>query len=137
MTEPEWIEPDVVLAVHEAQLAEHGGSPGIRDRGLLESALGRPATLFHYLPEAGLTALAAAYAMGIVRNHAFLDGNKRTAWIVCALFLELNSVLVKADQVKVVQMMVAAASGEIEEEHFAAWLAEKDLTDLPAKVKHA
>lgn len=124
MNEPEWVDFEVVLAIHEAQLAEHGGSGGIRDRGLLESALARPRNLYHYSPDASLSRLAAAYALGIAKNHAFLDGNKRTAWVVCAVFLELNGRPVTAEQAKVVAMMLAAADGSVDEEQFGAWLDE-------------
>ena len=84
MKEPEWIAYDVVLAIHEAQLAEHGGSPGIRDQGLLDSALARPQNLHVYSEGATLAQLAASYAVGIAKNHGFIDGNKRTTWVVCA-----------------------------------------------------
>jgi death-on-curing protein len=124
MNEPEWVDFDVVLAIHEAQLAEHGGSGGIRDRGLLESALARPRNLYHYSPDASLGRLAAAYALGIAKNHAFVDGNKRTAWVVSAVFLELNGKPVTAEQAKVVAMMLAAADGSVDEEQFSTWLDE-------------
>ena len=86
MKEPEWVSYDVVLAIHEAQLAEHGGSPGIRDQGLLDSALARPQNLHVYSEGATLAQLAASYAVGIAKNHGFIDGNKRTTWVVCAVF---------------------------------------------------
>lgn len=122
MSEPEWIEYDVVLAIQEAQIAEHGGPTGVRDQALLESALARPRNLFAYSPGAPLYQLAAAYAFGIARNHAFVDGNKRVAWIVCALFLELNGVEVVVEQTEVVQMVVQLAAGQISEQQFARWL---------------
>lgn len=120
--EPEWIEYEVVLAIQEAQLAEHGGLPGIRDQGLLESALARPKNLFAYSPAATLKQLAAAYAVGIGKNHAFLDGNKRTAWFVCAVFLELNGISVDRDQLDVVRLMLEIANSSMTEEEVAAWL---------------
>jgi death-on-curing protein len=120
--EPEWIEYEVVLAIQEAQLAEHGGLPGIRDQGLLESALARPKNLFAYSPAATLKQLAAAYAVGIGKNHAFLDGNKRTAWFVCAVFLELNGISVDRDQLDVVRLMLEIANSSRTEEEVAAWL---------------
>ena len=122
MREPHWIAYDVVLAIHEAQLAEHGGSPGIRDQGLLDSALARPKNLYAYGENAALTQLAASYAVGLAKNHGFIDGNKRTAWVICAVFLELNGVSVTADQTAVVTAMLGIASGTMTEEQFAQWL---------------
>ena len=98
MIEPEWVAYEVVLAIHEEQLAEHGGLPGIRDQGVLESALARPKNLLAYSPGASLHQLAAAYAVGIGQKQGFFDGNKRTGWVVCAVFLELNGMRVIADQ---------------------------------------
>jgi len=120
--EPHWVAYDVVLAIHEAQLAEHGGSPGIRDQGLLDSALARPKNLYAYSEQAALAQLAASYAVGLAKNHAFIDGNKRTAWVVCAVFLELNGIPATADQTSVVTIMLGVASGTITEEQFARWL---------------
>ena len=122
MKEPEWVAIDVVLAIHEAQLAEHGGATGIRDRALLESALAHPKNLFAYSTNLSLNRLAASLAVGIAKNHAFLDGNKRTAWVICALFLELNGVAVVSDSAEVVSAMLAAADGKFTEEGFALWL---------------
>ena len=122
MKEPEWVSYDVVLAIHEAQLAEHGGSPGIRDQGLLDSALARPQNLHVYSEGATLAQLAASYAVGIAKNHGFIDGNKRTTWVVCAVFLELNGVPVRADQASVVTTMLGVASGTLTEEQLAQWL---------------
>jgi death-on-curing protein len=85
-----WIEPPVVLALHEEHLAEHGGRPGVRDEGLLASALARPRNKTAYDPESDAAALAAAYAFGIARDHPFIDGNKRTAFVAAKLFLDLN-----------------------------------------------
>jgi death-on-curing protein len=120
--EPEWVTYDVVLAIHEAQLAEHGGSAGIRDQGLLDSALARPKNLYVYSEHVTLAQLAASYAIGLAKNHGFIDGNKRTAWVVCAVFLELNGIPVTADQASVVAMMLGVASGTVTEEQFAQWL---------------
>jgi death on curing protein len=112
----------VVMAIHEAQLAQHGGGIGVRDHGLLESALARPRQIHAYTDECALTGLAAAYAFGISRNHPFLDGNKRTAWVVCATFLELNGREVVASQADVVTVMLGVASGTVGEQEFTAWL---------------
>jgi death on curing protein len=122
MKEPLWVAADVVLAIHEAQLAEHGGSLGIRDRGMLESALARPKNLHTYSENPTLYELTAAYASGIVRHHPFTDGNKRTAWVVCAVLLELNGFHVRAEEAEVVAMVVRLAANDIAEAEFAAWL---------------
>ena len=130
MKEPEWIAIQVILAIHEAQLAEHGGADGIRDRALLESALARPKNLYAYSENLSLNQLAAALAVGIVKSHAFLDGNKRTAWVACALFLELNGIRVVSESTDVVGAMLAAAEGRLTEEEFALWL-DKDHPPSP------
>lgn len=129
MRAPEWIAYDVVLAIHEAQLAEHGGSSGIREQGLLDSALDRPKNVPAYSEQANLYALAAAYAFGIAKNHSFLDGNKRTAWVVCAVFLELNGKPIHVDQAEVVRVMLGVAEGSLTEDQFADWL--KRVLDSP------
>jgi len=116
-----WIDERVVLAIHNAQLAEHGGLSGIRDKNLLESALARSQNLLGYgAPDAA--ELAAAYAYGIARNHPFADGNKRTAFVVCELFLNLNEQELIASDVDCVLTMLGVASGTITEAEFAAWL---------------
>ena len=121
MTDWTWIEESVVWAVHEAQLAEHGGSAGVRDAGLLASALARPLNLVAYgAPDAA--ALAAAYGFGIARNHPFIDGNKRTAFVCVELFLVLNNYILQADDANCVSTMLALAAGELPETDFASWL---------------
>ena len=121
MTEWVWIDPAVVLAVHEEQLAEHGGSPGVRDMGLLESALARPMNLAAY-GEPDVAELAASYGFGIARNHPFVDGNKRTAFVSVELFLRLNGYRLSADDSACVLTMLAVAPGEMDEANFADWL---------------
>jgi death on curing protein len=116
-----WIEEAVVWAVHEAQLAEHGGSAGVRDGGLLASALARPLNLAAY-GEPDVAALAAAYGYGIARNHPFIDGNKRTAFVCSELFSVLNGASLTADDANCVATMLALAAGELDEAAFAAWL---------------
>ena len=116
-----WIDPAVVLAVHEEQLAEHGGAAGVRDAGLLESALPRPRNLAHY-GEPDLCELAAAYAFGLARNHPFIDGNKRSAFVATELFLVINGWQLVASDADCVLIMLSLASGEIDEPTFAAWL---------------
>jgi death-on-curing protein len=116
-----WVEEETVLAIHDAQLVEHGGRPGVRDLGLLQSALARLQNLAAYGgPDVLL--LAAAYAFGIARNHLFVDGNKRTAFVVCELFLELNGHQLAADDAECIAAMLALAAGELGEDEFAAWL---------------
>ncbi len=116
-----WIEKAVVWAVHEAQLAEHGGSAGVRDAGLLASALARPLNLVAY-GEPDAAALAAAYGFGIARNHPFIDGNKRTAFVCTELFLVLNGASLTADDADCVATMLTLAAGDLAEADFAAWL---------------
>jgi death-on-curing protein len=124
MKEPRWIPPDVVLALHDMQLAAFGGPMGIRDAGLLQSALARPRHRFIYArPGPSLARLAAAYAFGIVRNHPFLDGNKRTGLIVAFVFLELNRRPVDASEEETYDIFMRLAAGKLSEEALAEWLA--------------
>lgn len=122
MTEPVWIELEVVLAIHDGQLAEHGGQAGVRDRGLLESAMARPQNQFAY-GEHSIARLAASYAFGISRNHPFLDGNKRTSLVVAELFLELNGSDLTATDAECVTTFLRLAAGELTEEELADWIA--------------
>ena len=116
-----WIERSVILAIHEMQLAEHGGGNGIRDVNLLEPALARPMNLVAYgAPDA--PALAAAYGYGISRNHAFIGGNKRTGFVAAELFLRLNGYQLAAGDADCVLTMLAVAAGDITEDEFADWL---------------
>jgi len=121
-----WIERAVVLAIHNEQLAEHGGLTGIRDEGLLESALARPLNLAAYhTPDCA--DLAAAYGFGITRNHPFMDGNKRTAFVVIELFLAMNGNELVAEDADCVLTMFALAAGEFEEPSLAAWIRERSV----------
>lgn len=117
----EWIIMETVLAIHDRQIAEHGGSAGVRDLGLLESALARPENLAAY-KEPDVFTLAAAYAFGIVRNHPFMDGNKRTAYVVCMLFLRLHGVRITAPGREKVTTFERLGSGEAAEAALADWL---------------
>ena len=119
-----WIDDEVIDAVHEAQLAEHGGLVGIRDSGLLESALARPRNLAAY-GSPDLADCAAAYGFGIARNHPFLDGNKRTAFVAMELFLALNGQSLMADDADCVLTMLAVAAGDIDEPSLAEWLRQR------------
>jgi death-on-curing protein len=116
-----WIEESVVWAIHEAQLAEHGGSVGVRDAGLLASALARPVNLAAY-ENPDVAACAATYGYGISRNHPFIDGNKRTAFVCTELLLALNGMELFADDLACVVTMLAVAAGEMDEAAFASWL---------------
>jgi len=118
-----WVREDVVLAIHLRQLAEHGGGEGIRDEGLLQSALARPQNLLAYGdPPPDLASLAAAYTYGIARNHHFIDGNKRMALIVARLFLLLNGTDLVATQDEKYLTFLALAAGELTEEEVANWV---------------
>ncbi len=121
MTEVIWIDLPEVLAIHGRQLDEHGGASGVRDDGLLESALARPQQLFTY-GEPDVFDLAAAYTAGIVRNHPFVDGNKRTGFVVGILFLELNGPTFTASEADATQAVLGLAAGKITDDEFAMWL---------------
>ena len=116
----EWVLAETVLAIHDRQIAEHGGAPGIRDMGLVEGALARPRNLFaHGEPVA--YDLAAAYAWGLIRDHGFIDGNKRTAYVTARLFLELNGHTLAAPAAERVLVFADAGAGNITEQEFADW----------------
>lgn len=118
---PVWLSTAVVLAMHGRMLAEHGGSSGLRDHGLLESALARPRQLLAY-GNPDLCDLAAAYATGIIRNHPFVDGNKRSGFLSAYVFLAANGVRLTASELDTVQVVTLVAASEIDEAEFAAWL---------------
>lgn len=116
-----WLNSAVIIAVHEAQLAQHGGGTGVRDQNLLISALTRPQNLAAYgTPDAA--DLAAAYGFGISRNHAFIDGNKRTGFVAAEMFLNLNGHQLTADDANSAVTMLAVSAGDITEAEFAAWI---------------
>ncbi len=122
MQEPLWMDTADAVIAHDLELAAHGGSAGIRDSGLLESALARPRNLLAYADSApSLTALAAAYAFGISSNHPFVDGNKRAALLVSFAFLEVNGIEVIASQEDAFMTILGLAAGEISEEKLAQW----------------
>jgi len=110
------------LALHREQLAEHGGSEGLRDEGLLDSALAKPKNVFAYSDASDLYRLSASYAFGIARNHAFVDGNKRTALVVSILFLNLNGWDIKAPKADVYEAFLGLAAASLSEEQLATWL---------------
>jgi death on curing protein len=118
--EPVWLDATDALAIHDRQLSEHGGLSGLRDAGLLDSAMTRPVNRWHY-GEDDLSALAASYAFGVARNHPFADGNKRTAWVVARLFFVLNDAQLVFQREAAIEVMVALAAGELSEDELASW----------------
>jgi death-on-curing protein len=134
MSEPTWIDDDLVFAVHDRQLVEHGGAEGLRDESLLHSALGRPLNHLSYA-SSDIIELAAKYTAGIVQNHPFVDGNKRTGFVVGVLFPELNGYRFTASEEAAAQAVLELASGTIDEKGFCEFLranteqtqADKDL----------
>ncbi len=120
--DPIWIDELEVLAIHERLLGLHGGAAGLREHALLESALARPRQHHAYADKPDFLAMAALYAGGIVRNHPFLDGNKRTGFVVTVLFLEMNGYRFTASEEESAQAVIALAAGTMDEEGFAAFL---------------
>lgn len=122
--EPLWIEVRDVLAIHDRGLALHGGASGVRDQGLLESAIARPRQHYAYASSPGVVEMAALYTAGIVQNHPFVDGNKRTGFVVGVLFLELHGFDFKASEPDATQAIMALAAGTLDEAGYTAWLRE-------------
>jgi death on curing protein len=122
--EPLWIETRDVVAIHDRQLALHGGATGIRDQGLLESALARPRQHYSYADSPDVVEMAALYTAGIVRNHPFVDGNKRTGFVTGILFLELHGFNFKASEEDATQAVLGLAGGTLDERAYVAWLRE-------------
>jgi death-on-curing protein len=118
----QWVQENVVAAIHEAQLAEHGGGAGLRDEGSLRSALARPQNLLAYGDKPDSADLAAAYGFGLACNHPFADGNKRTAFVTMELFLDLNGWTLTADDTDCITTMEAVAAGQMTEADLAAWI---------------
>ncbi|MCW4463769.1 type II toxin-antitoxin system death-on-curing family toxin [Sphingomonas sp. BT-65] len=121
MAEYRFLDAEIAMAIHDRQLAEHGGLAGVKDAGLLESALARPLNKLAY-GEDDPFVLAAAYAYGVARNHPFADGNKRTVWVLGRLFLRLNDIPIAFDKADAIRTMLALAAGEMTEDAFAVWL---------------
>lgn len=121
-----WLDASILLAVHDEQLVEHGGISGVRDNGMFESALAKPQNLAAY-GEPDFAELAASYGFGLAKNHPFLDGNKRTAFVAVELFLRLNGYLLKADDVACVLTMLAVAASDIDEANFSVWLRQNSV----------
>lgn len=124
MTEWKWLGVEVALAAHREQLARFGGGDGVRDQGLLESALARPLNLATY-EEPDAAGLAAAYAYGIARNHPFVDGNKRVALMMCEGFLAKNGLRLEVSNAELVILFLDLAAGSVSEAEFAQWLRER------------
>jgi len=121
-----WVNPEIITAIHDRQLAEHGGPEGIRDAGAIESALARPVNAADY-GASDAADLAAAYAYGIAKNHGFVDGNKRTAWILARLFLVDNGYRLSFDPIDAIRIMEGVAGGLVTEAELAAWFRERLL----------
>jgi death-on-curing protein len=119
---PKWIDKRALLLLHEESLALFGGARGLRDAGLLDSALARPVNQYLYDNASDVAALAAAYGFGIAKNHAFIDGNKRASFLSIGLFLGLNGWRLRADQVDAIQTMLALAAGTLDEAGLAGWI---------------
>ena len=122
VNEPRWLSRSVVDFIHTSQIREHGGSYGIRDEGLIESALERPRNKWTYEEEADLADLAAAYGYGLARNHGFLDGNKRVAFMATYTFLGLNGFELDVSETEVVQVMLDLAASRLDESQLASWI---------------
>jgi death-on-curing protein len=120
--EPTWIEERDVLAIHDRLLAAHGGALGLRDDGLLQSALARRPQHLAYADSPDIVVMAALYAAGIIRNHPFVDGNKRAGFVVCVLFLELNGFSFHASEEDATEAVLSLAAGMLDETAFTAWL---------------
>lgn len=122
MSGPIWVDRHALMLLHSESVAEHGGADGLRDEGLFESALARPQNLFAYEGISDVSRLAASYAFGLAKNHAFIDGNKRIAFIAAGLFLRLNGWRLKADQAEATLVILSLASGALNEHDLAKWI---------------
>lgn len=122
MEEPIWVDAVIVDAVHTNQLQEHGGLQGVRDEGALAAALARPQQTFAYEPDADIAQLAAAYAFGLAKSHPYSDGNKRTAFLVAAIFLELNGYDLTRSDDEIIEIMQGVAASQVTEARLAAWI---------------
>jgi len=126
---PRWISRKALLLLHEESLAEFGGATGLRDEGSLDSALASPQNLYAYRPKTTLAELAAAYAFGLARNHAFVDGNKRIAFLSIGLFLAINGYQLVADQIDAIHIMMALARGNLDESALAQWIGRNSMRE--------
>jgi death-on-curing protein len=124
---PRWISKKALLLLHESSLAEFGGARGIRDDGVLDSALARPLNTYAYKPKSTIADLAASYAYGLARNHPFVDGNKRIAFLSIGVFLAINRYKLAADQLDAIRTMFAVAAGDLDEHGLAVWIAKNSV----------
>lgn len=122
---PVWIDARAILFLHDESLARFGGARGIRDAGMLESALARPVNQLLYKPDIDIAALAAAYAFGLAKNHPFVDGNKRTAFLALGLLLALNGWQLETAPIDAIETMLSLASGALDESELAAWVRDR------------
>lgn len=122
MTEPVWLEYDALIALHAATIMEHGGSPGLRDDGLLRSALARAQNVFAYKGVEDIPHLAATYAFGIAKNHPFIDGNKRSAFLAAIVSIETNGLVFSATEADAAEIFLSLAAGDVTEEALTEWL---------------
>jgi death-on-curing protein len=132
-----WISKNLALAIHDRQLTEHGGGSGVRDEGLLDSALARPQLFAYGDPPPDLADLAASLAFGMARNHPFVDGNKRTAAVVCEVFIELNGGSLLADDLELYSQYIGLAEDSLSEVEFAQWLRDHIATEKNGEVQEA
>ena len=126
-TEPKWLNKKIAEAIHLDQMKQHGGSLGIRDIGLLESALDRPKNTYHYKPKSSLFELASSLGIGIAKNHPFIDGNKRTSFLLMYVFLANNGFTIETSENEVVRIMIKVAEGSIQEPELAIWLEKNSI----------
>jgi len=131
VTEPSWLSDEIIIAIHDEQLAIHGGGVGLRDQGMLASALERPVNKWSY-ENAGLPELAAAYAFGLAKNHPFIDGNKRTALLALYTFLYINGVDFIVPEADAAAAILALAAGEVDEDGLTRWIRDNWPKDMPA-----
>ncbi|VAW49846.1 Death on curing protein, Doc toxin [hydrothermal vent metagenome] len=129
MNQPKWLMQSVIETIHDLQIAEHGGLSGIRDESLLNSALTRPQNLYEY-EQADLYELASAYASALVRNHPFVDGNKRTAFLASYVFLNINGIIFTAPEAETTAIVIALASGDIDQVQYATWLKQHSVDEF-------
>lgn len=129
--EPRWISKKALLLLHEESLATFGGAFGLRDEGLLDSALARPRNVHFYNPESTMADLAASYGVGLAKNHAFVDGNKRVAFLSIGVFLAINGLKLAASQLDAIQTILAVAAGELDERGLAAWIQKNSVQNNP------
>jgi len=120
--EPTWLDRPILETLHADQILEHGGSLGVRDEGLLESALARPQQKWNYEPDSDLATLAAAYAFGVAKNHPFIDGNKRAALVAAYTFLAINGFELEVPETEAVSMILGTANGAVPEQDLASWI---------------